>query len=64
EHRGSIVSFATSDEAKITSRLAERGISVWGRDGRVRIAPHLYNTVADVQAFLQHLAPVLAEVQR
>ncbi|TKA01177.1 aminotransferase class V-fold PLP-dependent enzyme [Actinacidiphila oryziradicis] len=64
ERRGSIVSFATACDAEITRRLAERGVSVWGRDGRVRIAPHLYNTVADVEAFLHHVAPVLAEVQR
>ncbi|WP_248960645.1 aminotransferase class V-fold PLP-dependent enzyme [Sphaerisporangium perillae] len=62
--RGSIVSFATSREAEITRRLGEHGVSVWGRDGRVRISPHIYNTVADVQEFLRHLAPVLNEVQQ
>ncbi|HEY0616783.1 MAG TPA: aminotransferase class V-fold PLP-dependent enzyme [Kribbella sp.] len=53
--RGAIVSFETGREAEITDGLALAGIGVWGRDGRVRIAPHLYNTPEDVDMFLHHL---------
>jgi cysteine desulfurase/selenocysteine lyase len=62
--RGSIVSFATPYDAEITRRLVDRGVSVWGRDGRVRIAPHMYNTAGDIDVFLKNLAPVLEEVQQ
>jgi cysteine desulfurase/selenocysteine lyase len=53
--RGAIVSFATSRDAEIADGLARAGIGVWGRDGRVRIAPHLYNTAEDIDLFLHHL---------
>lgn len=61
DRRGSIVSFATSRDAEITRELGERGITVWGRDGRVRIAPHLYNTEEDIESFLTRLDPLLRE---
>jgi cysteine desulfurase / selenocysteine lyase len=54
-HRGAIVSFPTSRDSEITSRLAQDGIGVWGRDGRVRMAPHLYNTAEEIDVFLKHL---------
>ncbi|HEY2042430.1 MAG TPA: aminotransferase class V-fold PLP-dependent enzyme [Jatrophihabitans sp.] len=54
-HRGAIVSFPTSLESQITAQLARDSIGVWGRDGRVRMAPHLYNTAEEIDVFLQHL---------
>jgi selenocysteine lyase/cysteine desulfurase len=61
DRRGAIVSFATARDADLVRRLAERSVSVWGRDGRLRAAPHLYNTADDVDGFLHHLAAVLPE---
>jgi selenocysteine lyase/cysteine desulfurase len=54
--RTSIVSFETPDAARITSELAAAGIGVWGRDGRVRVSPGLYNTANEIDVFLEHLA--------
>jgi selenocysteine lyase/cysteine desulfurase len=49
------ISFETPRAEEITSALSKRGIQVWGRDGRVRVSPHLYNTDADIDALLAHL---------
>ena len=60
EDRAGIVSFETPRAEEITSALSKRGIHVWGRDGRVRISPHLYNTDADIDALLAHLPALVA----
>ncbi len=43
-----IVSFAWEQPEQLAARLAERGVIVWGGDGRIRIAIHLYNDEEDV----------------
>lgn len=54
--RSPIVAFECVDFAEVGSRLAELGTTVWARDGRVRVAPHVYNTDAEVDLFLEQLS--------
>lgn len=54
--RGSIVSFETPLGTEIARYLDAVGTTVWARDGRVRLAPHAYNTESDVDAALDQLA--------
>jgi cysteine desulfurase / selenocysteine lyase len=55
QSRASIVSFETAEPERIAAELARRGVHVWGRDGRLRISPHLYNDEHDIEAVLAHL---------
>jgi selenocysteine lyase/cysteine desulfurase len=59
-HRGAIVSFETPRDSEITALLAQEGIAVWGRDGRLRMAPHLYNTAEEIDVFLRALKVIAA----
>ncbi len=43
-----IVSFAWDQPEQLAARLAEQGVIVWGGDGRIRMAIHLYNDEEDV----------------
>jgi selenocysteine lyase/cysteine desulfurase len=52
---GSIVAFETERFAEIEGRLARHGTTVWAREGRVRIAPHIYNTPQDIDTVLDQL---------
>lgn len=45
--RGSIVAFESPRFAEIAASLAEAGVVVWARDGRVRLSPHGYTTEHD-----------------
>ncbi len=57
EERSGIVSFELpGDAVGHWKRLGERGILVAARDGRLRAAPHVYNTDDDVDALLEALA--------
>ena len=56
--RAGIVAFETERFAEITAALAARDISVWGRDGRVRISPHAYTSATGIEAFLEALEDV------
>lgn len=52
-----IVSLAhETPEAKMAD-LAEKGIIVWGGDGRIRISVHLYNDAGDIERLLAALRP-------
>ena len=53
-----IVSFEHADGEDVMARLEERGIVVWGGDGRVRASVHYYNDATDVD----HYAAALTEV--
>jgi cysteine desulfurase/selenocysteine lyase len=54
--RGSIVAFETPHFDEIARYLDGLGTTVWARDGRVRVAPHSYNTEADIDTFLQQFS--------
>ena len=56
--RAGNVCFLEDDGAALASRLAARGVLVWGGDGRIRVSAHLYNDAADVQAFFAALDAV------
>ena len=51
-HRAGIVSFESALHRGIVDSLSERNIFVWGREGRVRISPHFYNSANDIDCFL------------
>ncbi len=54
--RAGNVCFLAEDGQGLAARLAERGVLVWGGDGRVRISAHVHNDVGDVERCLQALA--------
>lgn len=56
--RGSIVSFVTPRYAQVAAELGAQGTTVWARDGRVRLSPHVYTTTEDVESALQQLARI------
>lgn len=56
--RAGNVCFLEDDGAGLASRLAQRGVLVWGGDGRIRVSAHLYNDAADVDAFFAALDAV------
>lgn len=55
-----IVSFSHLDGERVMTQLEERGIVVWGGDGRVRASLHYYNNAADVDDLVSALQEVLA----
>lgn len=56
EERAGNVCFLAEDGVGLAARLAERGVLVWGGDGRVRISAHVYNTRDDVARCLSTLS--------
>jgi selenocysteine lyase/cysteine desulfurase len=61
-HTGSsLVSVMVEDAEGVRAHLAERGIRAAVRAGHVRLAPHVYNTPADVDAAANALAPFLRQ---
>lgn len=57
--RAGIVAFETGQAPEIAAQLSRGGVYVWGRDGRVRISPHVYTSAADIDTLLERLAAVL-----
>jgi len=57
--RAGNVAFLHPHGAKIAERLSERGIHVWGGDGRVRASFHVLNSSDDVSAFVAALKVIL-----
>ena len=53
--RAGNVCFLDDDGAGLASRLAQRGVLVWGGDGRIRVSAHLYNDGEDIRAFFSAL---------
>ncbi len=53
--RGPQVAIRSLDAARLTERLAERGVVVSWRDGNVRAMFHAYNDVSDVAALVEGL---------
>jgi len=56
ERRSAIVMVRHDDPAGAVGRLADRGIIVDHRPGFVRVSPHFYNTLEEVEAFVAGLA--------
>ncbi|HUG14997.1 MAG TPA: aminotransferase class V-fold PLP-dependent enzyme [Thermomicrobiales bacterium] len=61
EQRGPNVCFLWPDPAQLTAQMAERGVLIWGDNGRVRVSFHAYNDEADVERFLAALDDVMRE---
>lgn len=59
QYGSGIVSFAHPDGESVMRQLAERNITVWGGDGRVRASIHYYNQAAHVDALVQALEEVV-----
>jgi selenocysteine lyase/cysteine desulfurase len=59
--RAGIVAFETPNAAEIAARLAADDVYVWGRDGRLRISPHVYTAAAGIDRFLARLAGAVNE---
>lgn len=53
---GAMIAIRTSDMNQVVSGLGQAGIIVSSRDGNIRISPHLYNELADVDALFDVLA--------
>ena len=62
--RAGIVSFETPLAVKVTSMLGASGIHVWGKDGRVRLSAHLYNTADDIAQFIAAVGKLIREGMR
>lgn len=56
------VSFQHIDGARFADRLADRGVFVWGGDGRVRASSHVMNDLDDVERLLDEVASLLVEI--
>jgi selenocysteine lyase/cysteine desulfurase len=53
EERAGNVCFLEPDAKGLADRLAQRGVLVWGGEGRIRVSTHVYNDRADVRRFLE-----------
>ncbi|HEX7084412.1 MAG TPA: aminotransferase class V-fold PLP-dependent enzyme [Gaiellaceae bacterium] len=56
ERRGALVCIRSVDAPALVRALGEEGIVTSERDGNLRVSPHAYNTVEDVEAVLAGLA--------
>lgn len=50
--------FEDPDAEALVAGLAERGVQVWGSEGRVRVSGHVYNSSEDVERFFDSLDEV------
>lgn len=55
DRHGAMIAVRTTDDHAMVARLAERKVVTSCRDGNVRVSPHLYNTVGDIDAVLDGL---------
>lgn len=55
EWRGPNICFAWPDSDGLQRALAERGVLVWGGEGRIRVSFHAYNDEGDIERFLAAL---------
>jgi kynureninase len=56
QERGGIVMFELANPKQIVADLAARHFTVDYRPGRVRVSPHFYNTVEDIDQLMENLA--------
>jgi selenocysteine lyase/cysteine desulfurase len=64
EERAGNVCFLDPDAKGLADRLAQRGVLVWGGEGRVRVSTHVYNDRADVRRCLEAMDAVAGRVAR
>jgi len=57
----SLVSVPVDDAEVATRRLAESGVRAAVRAGRVRLSPHVYSTLADVERAVDAIAPFVRQ---
>ncbi|MDQ6907041.1 MAG: aminotransferase class V-fold PLP-dependent enzyme [Chloroflexota bacterium] len=62
--RGPNICFAWPEPAALVHALAERGVLVWGGDGRIRVSFHLYNDEADIERLLAALDDVERNIRQ
>jgi cysteine desulfurase / selenocysteine lyase len=62
DERAGNICFLHPHAEELARLAAERGIQIWGGDGRVRVSVHLYVTPEDVAVFVAALPQLLAEV--
>ncbi|MEB3859817.1 MAG: aminotransferase class V-fold PLP-dependent enzyme, partial [Desulfurococcales archaeon] len=63
ERMAAIVSFRAKDSHRIAEELYRRGIVVSARPGLVRVSPHFYNIVEEVEKLLDALRGVAGGAQ-
>jgi selenocysteine lyase/cysteine desulfurase len=59
--RAGIVSFETPLAIEAAARLAESKVHVWGKDGRLRMSPYIYNGEDDVADAIDALGGLIKE---
>lgn len=57
ERHGALVCIAAKDVDELVAALGRRGIVTSSRDGNLRVSAHCYNSIEDVDAVLDALAP-------
>ncbi len=55
KHNSAIVSCAPPDAEKLLEKLSENRIHCSVRNGRLRVAPHFYNSRTDIDKLMEHL---------
>lgn len=55
DRHGAMLAIRSTDSAALVQRLEQRDIILTERDGNIRIAPHFYNNVADVEKLVAAL---------
>lgn len=56
-----IISFSVEDPTAVTAELLRARVHVVEKMGRIRVSPHFYNSVADVDRFAEALGAALAD---
>lgn len=62
EHRGAVVNVQVADESEVVETLVERGFNLMARGGGVRISPHFFNTIEEVDRLIQSISDVAEPV--
>ena len=56
ENHGAMIAIKSNDVEQLVSCLADEGVIVSSRDGNLRISPHFYNDMSDVDALFAGLS--------
>ena len=55
EERGGVVMLRLKEPQETVNELGERGFTVDHRPGLLRVSPHFFNTIADVDALMDEI---------